>query len=136
MSQIDLEAHLSVIVGKEGKDREAVDIRLALERYPHLVGFQNGPELLLLSPEINCFADLVEIQNLDGKYLAKPYIEDKAIRLYSLPCLLHVGYDNPNGFGIVPYLNWHEQFELYGIPRAIVRKIENFLAQHCPANYQ
>jgi hypothetical protein len=135
MSYVDLESHLRNIAGSPGKDKEAVDIRLAKERYPQLYGFREGSELFLVSKDFNQFVTDVEIRNNNGQYQAYPFTYDQAVRIYSQPMGFYLGYENSGGFGVKPYLNWETHLETFEIPYKIIRKCRDYLASRQPANY-
>lgn len=133
---VNLESYLESIAGNEGRWRESVDIRVALDRYPELAGLQWGSEVVLASKEFNDFVTDVRFERLpDGRHVAMPYLEDMAVKLYSDPVAYFVATDNPNGFGLVSYLDWDEQLVNNRIPRAVIRKIGDFLDKRKPANY-
>jgi hypothetical protein len=137
MSYVNLEDRLGRIVGEEGKEKEAVEIRLALGRYNDLHGFLFQPtnEVLLCSGQVNQFATHVRIERQDNQFVALPYIEDIGIRLHSSATVFFLGFDNPNGFGIVPYCDWEEHLKKALIPIEIINKIKSFLDNHPPVDY-
>lgn len=133
MSFVDLDAHCLSIVDNE--TRECVDIRVAVSRYPTLKGYRYSNQVLLISSDLNVYCTDVEIQHNGDEYVALPYLMDAKVRLYSRPVVFSIGFDNPNGFGIVPYQNWQERFYKYLIDKDIVRKVQLFLDSHAPVNY-
>jgi hypothetical protein len=136
MSYVDLDEHLESIVGKHGRAKEAVDIRVALSQYPELQGFRHFTgEILLCSPEITMFCDDVLIQRYGKEFVAMPFTDDKGVRLHSNPVVFYIGIDNDNGFGIVPYTGWDEHFLSYPFDAKIVRKVKKFLDNHAPSYY-
>lgn len=136
MSYVDLNDHLERIAGNDGKDREAVSVRVAITDHPELRGYRHFTgEVLLISPQINVFCDNVLIERHGNQFVALPFTVDKTTRLYSSPVIFYVGLQNENGFGIIPYAGWETHFEEAGIDPKIVRKIRTFLLQHCPVNY-
>lgn len=133
---INLESYLESIAGNEGKWKESVDIRVALQRYPTLQGLQWGQKVLLVSKEFNDFVTHVDIERLDdGRHVALPYLLDMEVKLYSDPVAYYVATDNPLGFGLVPYLEWDTYLTKFSIPKAIVRKVSAALDARKPANY-
>lgn len=136
MSLVDLDDHLDRIADLDGKEKEAVDIRIALTRYPELKGYRHYTnEVLLCSPELNGYCDQILIQRYGKEYIALPYTEDAGYRLYSDPVVFYLGLDNESGFGIVPFANWDAHFEEYGIDPKIVAIARDFLEQHKPVSY-
>lgn len=136
MSYVDICDHLDKIVGKSGKERESVDIRIALDRYPDLVGYRHHTnEILLCSSEVNPYCTDVIIQRYGEEFVATPFIEDAGIRLHTNPVVYYLGLDNANGFGIVPFAGWEEHLVDAAIPTEIIKKISDFLNKHQPANY-
>lgn len=136
MNWLNLEDHLGKIVGTSGKEKEAVDIRIALDRYPDLKGCIYEGQILLCSEEVNLYAVDALISRKDGNtHIAIPYIEDCGVRLYAIPSVIIIGVDNPNGFGIVPFSGWEEKLESDGYSREISTIIHNFLDSHQPASY-
>lgn len=136
MSHVDIQRHLDSIVGKAGKERESLDIRLAIERYPELSGFKHPTgEIILCSSEINEYCTDVQLQRYGTEYIALPYLEDMGIRLYSNPVVFYLGLDNDKGFGIVPFSDWEQHFVENEIPKEIITKVKNFLGSHMPASY-
>lgn len=134
---VNLESYLERFAGEDGKERQTLDIRIALDRYPSLVGYWFGSELLMCSSEINEFADKIRIERVDstGRIVALPYIEDLQVNLYTNPVVFYVARDNPNGFGVLPYKDWKVHFEKSNVSRKLVRAVEDYLSQRQPANY-
>jgi hypothetical protein len=136
MSYVNLEEHLDRIVGHDGKEREAVNVRLALTDYPGIVGFKhNTGEILLTSTEINVFCTDVLIEREGDALVALPFTESKGTRLHSFPTVFYLGLENTNGFGIVPFTDWDEHLQTAEIDQKVIRKIRSFLNAHQPANY-
>lgn len=133
---VDLLAYVDDVIGKPGKDREATDICIAVNRYPSLVGKWLGTELLMGSSELNEFVTDVRFEwTQDGRLTALPFTEDLKIRLYSNPFVFFIGYQNSKGFGIVPYSDWRAHLVQYNIPRSVITKVQNYLDNRKPASY-
>lgn len=138
MSYVNLEERLDRIVGLEGKDKETVDIRLAMGRYNDLHGYLHAPtqEVLLCSSQINVFATHVRLERDEiDRLIAIPYIEDMGIRVYGNPTIFYVGFDNPSGFGIVPYSDWEDHVRNGQVSIEVIVKIKDFLDSHPPISY-
>lgn len=136
MSYVDLDDHLDKIVGNSGKEKESVNIRIALSQYPELKGYKHYTgEVLLASSEINLYCDDVLIQRYGNEFVALPFTDDKGVRLHSDPIMFYLGLQNDNGFGIIPFTGWEEHLEKAGIDFLVIRKVRKFLLSHCPANY-
>lgn len=136
MSYVDLDDHLDRILDLDGRNREAVDIRVALSRYPELLGFlHHTNEVLMCSAELNGYCDDIMIQRYGSEYIALPFTEDAGTRIYSDPVVFYLGMDNESGFGIVPFGNWESHFEAHGIDSKLIAKARDFLEQHKPASY-
>lgn len=136
MSYVNLEEHLERIVGFDGKEKEAVDIRIALGNHPELCGFKHiTGQVLLASADINVYTDNVLIERHGDELVALPYTDDKGIRLHSNPVVFYVGVQNELGFGIVPRQDWEDFLVQAKIDNKIIRTIRKYLLQHCPANY-
>ena len=137
MSYVDLSSHLDKILESDGKTKEAVDIRLTIGRYNDLHGFRHPTgEVLLCSAQVNQFATHVRMERDDqNRIMVFPYIEDLGVKVYSSPTAFYVGFDNPSGFGIVPYSDWDHHFGLAQIAPEILAKIVDFLAVHPPIDY-
>lgn len=136
MSYVNLEEHLERIVGFDGKEKEAVDIRIALGDHPELCGFRHFTgQVLLASESINVYTDKVLIEQHGDDFVALPYTDSKGIRLHSNPVVFYVGVQNDLGFGIVPRQDWEDFLVEAKIDNKIIRTIRKYLLSHCPANY-
>ena len=136
MSHVDLDEHLDSIVGKSGKERESVDIRLALHRYPELQGYLHYTgQVLMCSPEMNVFCDDILIEHYGEEHIALPYTYDAGVRIYSNPVIFYLGIDNPDGFGINPFNDWDKHFNDNCIDPKLIARVRDFLASHKPASY-
>lgn len=135
MAQVDLNAHLARIVGKPGKEREAVDLRLALRRYTDLVGWDFHGKQYWVSKEINVYADFFVIEKIGDQYLALPYISDMGIRIFCQPFGFYLGFDNPHGFGIIPYNDWESHPVNSNVSESLIRQMRRFLESHQPVDY-
>lgn len=136
MSYVDLDEHLERIAGNEGKEREAVSIRLAITDNPEVKGYKHYTgEVLLISKDYNVYCTDVLIERYGNEFVVLPFTLDKGIRLHSEPAMFYIGLQNENGFGIVPYVDWEAHLESAGLDHSIIRKARKFLLQHCPANY-
>ena len=136
MSYVNLETHLGEIVGFEGREQEAVDIRIALGDHPELCGFKHVTgHVLLASDDINVYCDKVLIEQHGDEFVALPYTDSKGIRLHSNPVVFYVGVQNDLGFGIIQRQDWEDCLAEAGIDNKIIRTVRKFLLSHCPANY-
>lgn len=136
VSYTNLEEHLERIVGFDGKEKEATDIRIALGDHPELCGFKHVTgHILLASADINVYCDKVLIEHHGDELMVLPYMDSKGIRLHSNPVVFYVGVQNDLGFGIVPRQDWEDYLVEAKIDNKIVRTIRKFLLSHCPANY-
>jgi len=136
MSYVNLEEHLASIAGLPGKEKEAIDVRIALSENPELIGHRlYTGELLLVSEKINQFCTDVEFRNYGNEVVALPYTTDKNVRLHSNPVVFYLGVQNNLGFGIIPFERWDSYFEQYGLDFKIIRKVKSFLESHAPVNY-
>lgn len=136
MSYVNLEEHLERIVGFDGKEQEAVDIRIALGDHPELCGFRHITGHVLLAAEsINVYCDNVLIERHGDELVALPYTDSKGIRLHSNPVVFYIGVQNDLGFGIIPRTDWEEFLVAAKIDNKIIRTIRKYLLNYCPANY-
>jgi len=133
---INLEEHLEQIVGFDGKEKEAVDIRIALGDHPELCGFRHVTGKVLLNSEsINVYCDTALIERHGNDFMALPYTASKGIRLHSSPVVFYVGTQNDLGFGIIPSADWEDLLVKAKIDNKIIRTIRKLLLSHCPVNY-
>jgi len=136
MDAIDPAEHLSAIIGLPGKERESVNVRIALSQYPDLKAFKlHTGEVLLSDPEMGPYCDDVLIQRYGKEWIAMPFTEDGGIRLHTHPTVFFIGLENDLGFGIIPYANWESYLEEISVDFLVIRKIRNFLSSHAPAYY-
>lgn len=134
MALVNLDEHCENIIDNPGRSNELVNIRVAQSRYT-LEGYQHGYEVLMCSPDLNVFCDKILIQKLDDRHVVLPYLEDAKVRLYSKPTVIDIGFENPDGFGVVPVDNWEETMAQCGLDKKLIRAVRKYLAQHTAIDY-
>lgn len=107
------------------------DFLLARHRYPDLIVFTQGPGgPIFSSKSVNEYCTHVEFVP-DGKLvMAFPYIEENDMRIYANPCVIVVGWLNPDGFGIVATEHILEEMAMDSMSEESIDLVEDYLQSH------
>lgn len=111
------------------------------EQYPDLDEQSNRwNNTFYTSSHINKIANEVEFKYScgccnDAPLLAYFYTVVDDIRIYSSPFCIAVAEQNINGYGDFPYDNWRELLEDYNINPNLFEKVQLYLDNHPPVDY-
>lgn len=133
---LDLYQHLDDMKARLGESSKTYQkaLRVASE-FSDVRLYEDNGVAKICTHEVNPFVDRLDVTR-EGNFYVYPYTIDKGQPVYSDPPYYFLGYQNTEGFGIVPLADWEEDMIADRINPDLIKKAKFLLAQSAVVDYR